>query len=213
MCKRFIGSILCGFLILTIASSAPAAIVQWTGPGSNGHWYEVINNVVNNIPAPISWDVAEAAAVAKGGYLATLTSADENYWVFNNVVVPYYRGVDGGGPWIGGYWDSPDPNSPDYHNWKWVTGEPWSYTNWYPGEPDYYWEDNRVGYATGYYDNPNAHNAGKWVDNINSGAFEGWHHVGYVVEYDVPEPASIFVWSILGVASFYLIRRHRRKPA
>ena len=39
--------------------------------------------------------------------------------------------------WLGGFQDLTSPNySEPSGGWTWVTGEPWSYTNWFPGEPN-----------------------------------------------------------------------------
>jgi len=42
--------------------------------GGNGHWYELVSTSV-------SWEEANAEAQARGGYLATITSAEENAYV------------------------------------------------------------------------------------------------------------------------------------
>ena len=38
-------------------------------------------------------------------------------------------------PWLGGY--QAPYGLPASSNWQWVTGETWSYTNWYPDQPDH----------------------------------------------------------------------------
>jgi hypothetical protein len=66
--------------------------------------------------------------------LATLTSAQENDFVFELINAPqfWYRGEFG--PLIGGY---QPPGSPEpAGGWTWVTGELWSYSNWAGGQPD-----------------------------------------------------------------------------
>jgi hypothetical protein len=85
-----------------------------------------------DLGSAILWDDAQALAEAAGGYLATITSADENAWVTANLL-PLIVGTGGGrlGPWIGGFQDT---NSPSYSEpaggWTWVTGEPWDYAAW-----------------------------------------------------------------------------------
>jgi hypothetical protein len=99
--------------------------VQWTiAEGGNGHWYEVILG-------SYTWQEASDSATSVGGHLATLTSAEENEWVWE-LTVP-----DGNGPHIGGYQDleAPDYSEPS-GGWRWVTGEEWSYTNWSSNQPD-----------------------------------------------------------------------------
>ena len=99
--------------------------MQWpVADGGNGHWYQIRETGL------ISWSQSRAAAQQLGGYLATLTTASESTFVarlkFTN------RGVN-----LGGYQDrsSPDFSEPS-GGWRWVTGEPWSYTNWLAGEPN-----------------------------------------------------------------------------
>ncbi len=38
------------------------------------------------------------------------------------------------GMWYGGF--QPPGVTPPNSGWEWVTGEPWDYTNWAPGEPN-----------------------------------------------------------------------------
>jgi hypothetical protein len=107
---------------LGFASADP---MRWSG---NGHFYEVVS-----VPGNISWEDAGAAASAAGGYLATITSKAENDFVFGLVNNAAYWHGDSG-PWLGGY-QSPTTLQPNA-NWRWITGETWSYTNWQPGQPN-----------------------------------------------------------------------------
>jgi len=102
--------------------------------GGNGHYYEAVL-----VPGGITWDDANAAAEAKGGHLATITSGTENEFVYNLIagddsywfVDSYNNGI---GPWLGGYQPEGSPESAG--GWTWVTGEPFSYTNWEINQPD-----------------------------------------------------------------------------
>lgn len=109
---------------------------QWT----NGHYYSV-----QEITGPVnSWLMARAQArelVAPDGRpvdLATLTSAAENTFVFNGINCPTYWALDPAnnnqGPILGGF--QFDRSMEPAGNWAWVTGEAWSFTNWWPGEPN-----------------------------------------------------------------------------
>src|SRR5207244_546216 len=84
-----------------------------------------------------TWDEANAAANAKTfngmhGHLATLDSPSENQFL-----VKQFPQAIAGGYWLGGFQlhGLLDPAA----GWQWVTGEPWSYTNWNSGEPNDYW--------------------------------------------------------------------------
>jgi len=104
--------------------------VTWS---DNGHVYQAICT-----PAGVTWDEANAAAQAAGGYLATINTADENSFVFNLVDDPifWYANVFNAniGPWLGGFQppDSPEPGG----GWSWVTDEPFLFTAWSGGEPN-----------------------------------------------------------------------------
>ena len=109
---------------LLASAMSPAAIaghdggqaVQWpVTDGGNGHWY-------CRIVSSKTWQDAKAASEALGGHLATIASAEEDVFCF--------KACGSGDVWLGGF--RADANSP----WQWVTGEPWSYANWAPGQPD-----------------------------------------------------------------------------
>ncbi len=143
-------------LILVTASFAPqlsgAAVVQWDG---NGHYYEYLDQLVTWEEAHI---IAESRSVqGNPGYLVTLTSQEENDFVYFSVLggdapAPY------GDPWIGGYQNS-DHSDPAL-NWHWVTEEEFAWVNWTPGEPNDYDEQ----YAEMYLQfTPGG--GGKWNDH------------------------------------------------
>ena len=104
--------------------------VQWSEAiAGNGHWYEVVS-----APGGITWTDAKRAAEAKGGYLATITSAKENAFVYSlvdNDRFWHLTGNNDDGPWLGGIYDR------ETKTWSWGTGEPWNYSNWFPGQPDH----------------------------------------------------------------------------
>jgi hypothetical protein len=112
-------------ILVSPATPSPAQPVLWPG---NGHSYEVVA-----VTGGITWSAAQQAAQSSGGQLATLTSAAEHDFVFGLVSDPQFWS-GGSGPWIGGMQavSSPEPAG----GWQWVTSEPWSYTNWAPGQPD-----------------------------------------------------------------------------
>jgi hypothetical protein len=154
----------------------PAQKVQWSG---NGHYYEAVS-----VSSGITWDDANSRANAAGGHLATITNADENQFVYDLIASDdRYWTIDpsfpnnGVGPWIGGY----KPGGPESADWAWVTGEPFSYTNWAPGQPDNYKniEDKLFFYAVG------AEKASAWDDSA-AGDYSSRPPVqkSYIVEWD-----------------------------
>lgn len=162
-------------------SSFGGAPVLWDVPsGGNGHYYQTVF-VTNGI----TWAAANAAANAAGGYLCTITSAEENVFVANLIqndtnLFSYAFGTTCG-PWIGGVQTNgaPEPDG----GWTWGTGEPWSFTAWANGEPNDNGDEDRVmfyeDYETTYITN--------WNDANHDTSLNG-----YVIEYDsVPTIAAI----------------------
>jgi len=155
--------------------------IVWSG---NGHMYRVYSG------SSYWGDAAAFASTVSvpgfhNGYLATVHSDAENAVITSLLTAP---------AWLGGYQPPGelDPNA----NWQWVTGEPWTYTNWYPGQPN----DNLgpgseqylVIYTNGY-----------WHDYPEA------TRPSFVVELNpVPDPASI-VGLGAGLAGLFLRRRKR----
>jgi hypothetical protein len=97
--------------------------VQWrVQDGGNGHWYASLR-----LPKQPEWLPAKSAAEARGAHLATLTSAGENQFVFQVAVVQgAFAGING--PYLGGRKNAEG-------SFEWITGEPFAFTSWRPGEP------------------------------------------------------------------------------
>lgn len=93
-----------------------------TGATSNeysfqGHSYQLIET-------KMSWNDAKAYCESLGGHLATITSQEENDFIYKNFIEIY------GGAMIG------LSDADEEGEWKWVTGEVFSYSNWDSGEPN-----------------------------------------------------------------------------
>jgi hypothetical protein len=109
-----------------------------TGPitnSANGHWYYLLEADY--------WTNAEAQAVQLGGHLVTINDAAENAWVLNT---------------FGNYGDVPRELHIGFTDqghegqWVWTSGEPVTYQNWAPGEPNngmgiYPYENYAIMYA------------------------------------------------------------------
>ena len=80
--------------------------------------FEVITN-------ELTWIEAKAAAKARGGYLATITSADE--W---EELVPLLMASGRENFWLGASDEKVEGD------WRWVSGEPFTFTFWNFGEPN-----------------------------------------------------------------------------
>ncbi|MDH5256984.1 MAG: PEP-CTERM sorting domain-containing protein [Gammaproteobacteria bacterium] len=176
--------------------------------GLNGHEYAVI------FDSGLTWEAAKEQAQARGDgwHLATITSEAEQ-----GLVASILDG-ESGQYFLGGF---QDPTATDVGDgWQWVTGETWSYENWYSGfnslvgenltEPNDFNSSNpteRVENHTedylsvwGLYD-------WKWNDTFSTAAF-GSETSGYVIERTVPAPGSILLMGIGLVSLIYRVRRN-----
>jgi hypothetical protein len=176
------------------ASGAPIATTSYMG-----HSYELWK------ARGISWADASAAAIAGGGYLATLTDAAETAAVYgalidNGFFTSTPPGSQAQSAWLGAYTTDPGFSTTDPQAWAWVTGEAWN------------------AFAAGNFGGaePNGDSSGL---TINRFATSQWNDEngpvgGYIVEKartHVPDAGSTM--GMLGVALVLtgaLVRRNRR---
>ncbi len=105
--------------------------------GGNGHYYFLVASQTT------SFDAARTGAnhlsyLGMPGHLVTITSAAENNFVYEvfdraNIHAAWSGLTDS--ELFGGQESGTPSNSGDPY-WAWVTGEPVSYTNWYPSTPN-----------------------------------------------------------------------------
>ena len=112
----------------------------FTAADGTKHRYQIYKGVR-------TWVEAKAFCETLGGHLATLTTAEENQFVHNFM-------------WSSGsrtaYFGLSDEAR--VGDWEWVTGEPFVYTNWDPGEPS---RSTRERYGMYFY----KHTKGTWNDS------------------------------------------------
>jgi Lectin C-type domain len=122
----------CGVAALAgLLCAAPAAHAQVVA--FNGHFYGVTNTSG-------SWLQAETESVNLGGTLATITSQAESNFIINAFLAA--SPPDARPRWIG------LTDVAVEGQFAWVTGEPLTFTNWYPGEPNNSSPDGGEDYVT-----------------------------------------------------------------
>lgn len=184
------------FSVLT-ANGAQAQIVEWTG---NGHFYEVVPDLVRWSDARAAADAMTHPTLGWPGHLVTITTPQENAFVATLLPIAN-EGYHLGALQPAG---SAEPNG----EWGWVNGEPWAYTNWVPGEPN----DGLPNQPNGPEDflsmyGGDASVRGLWNDIPDPG---DTYFSKYVVEYEaIPLPATLPAGIAL-LGAFGLARRRLR---
>lgn len=194
-------------VVMAMFRQVQAEFIEWKlADGGNGNYYGIVNP---GDPLP-KWLDAKTAAEGLtfqgvGGHLATVTSANENEFIVDNLLTGFkFNKV--GSAWLGGF-QSPEGIEPA-GGWQWVTGEPWIYTNWYAGNHQ---PNDELG-TQDYLEM-----LGKTV------GFNGeWNDIGdeisrfpYIVEFEtgpapIPELSTFLLVGLgLGVASLVGYREHR----
>lgn len=130
----------------------------------DGHGYAVFDN-------SMSWTEAKEFCESLGGHLAVITSEDEQNFIDNLIKTSSKSSF-----WLGGY-------EVGYDNWKWITGEPWNYTNWKRGQPDHSFGDteNYLGIWEG----------NGWNDFTNNSTGSNIGNMGIICEWDYYEDSII----------------------
>ena len=130
----------------------------------NGHYYYVYD-----VDTVTDWNMAQEYCEVQGGYLATITSPEEDAFLYSYITDAGYSSVMFG---------LTDQEQTD--DWHWVTGEKLSYQNWHPGEPNH-----QGGYEHyGMYYSKNTD--GTW----NDGSGRGGPFLCEWGEYNVTTPPS-----------------------
>lgn len=124
-----------------------------------GHIYELYDK-------PTSWETAKLVCENKGGHLATITSSEEQKVIES--LIRYGKRT---------FYNVGATNLENINEWKWVTGESMSYTNWAIGEP------NNVANIERYLSVFNNENYfAQWNDTTNAST-SGVSN-GFICEYD-----------------------------
>lgn len=131
----------------------------FTAPDGTKHRYQIFKGVR-------TWKEAKVFCEVLGGHLATLTTAEENEFV--------YRFMRDCG-YLTAYFGLSDEKR--VGDWIWVTGEPFEYTNWHRGEPS---RSGRERYGMYFY----KHTDGTWNDSHFYEDAEVDPGCSYICEWD-----------------------------
>jgi hypothetical protein len=105
----------------------PGQFLWSTSVGGNGHVYERVQQTTD-------WNQAREIANSRTlggvkGHLATITTAAEQQFLAS--IFPTDEA------WIGAFQDHSAPGFAEPSGgWRWITGEPWTYSNWNDTEPN-----------------------------------------------------------------------------
>lgn len=91
----------------------------------NGHLYKIF-------PEGVDWHTAVRRCQEEGGYLCTITSAEECEAIVSNLP----PGQDGLRCWLGA------TDEKQEGQWEWITGEKFDFSWWSPGQPDNSWNED-----------------------------------------------------------------------
>ena len=108
-------------------------------------WDEINGyHTYSQIDGAMTWTAAKADAESRGGYLATVTSSEEN-----DRILASFSGIR---LWLGG------SDATSEGNWSWVTGETWDFAYWWGS-------NNQPSPANGNEDYLEKQASGTWNDN------------------------------------------------
>lgn len=192
----------CSMAVLAFASlAASSEAATWFTNPANGHQYALTSQKT-------TWTGAQAEAAQNRAYLTTLTSLAEHNWVVNKFGTGNLGALTFNDFWIG----LTDVGRPP-GNWYWVNGEPFSYTNWRPGNPDLLSIERYVMSFQGLWDNRT--NGNQAYSTFGPDA--PFRPVYGIMERgrtrSNPEPASMISMAVGFVGLAWTVARRRRRAA
>jgi hypothetical protein len=114
-----LGTALAGLVLANATQAADSAKLFWA---VNSHYYQRFEH------GNMVWADAKKACEGLSAHLATITSANEQVFIETHLLTGVANPARSD-YFIGGM------QAAQNLNWKWITGEVWSYEKWLPGEP------------------------------------------------------------------------------
>lgn len=192
---------LLALLLSAAAADAGLVIAKTAVNPANGHTYHLLHgDGIHQVG--LSWTEAEAEAIRLGGHLVAINDAAEQQWI-----VSTFPGLPG-----------PNDVSDSYHLWiglndaetegvmRWSNGDPVTYVNWHPGEPNNFGGDEDYVHLYNF-----ANGAFAWNDAPDSRLFPASGGPMSALVEVIPEPSSTLTWSLLlSAAAVRWVRRPAR---
>jgi hypothetical protein len=197
-------SLLVVVLLLSVGRISSANSYVWYEDPATGHLYALTSQ-------PGTWWDTQTEARAQGFDLVTINNQEENDFLTDLFVRYYFGQPDPTVPngvqnlWIG-YWQDANASSPA-SGWSWSDGDPSTFANWYPGEPnDYNGPEDAAAMVTRVEGSQTA-NDGKWND-LWSGKTSHNGDLYGIIENPVPEPTTALLVAA-GLAGLAVAGRRR----
>lgn len=185
-------------LLVNHAAFASPMFITWQqADGGNGNQYALTELTSD-------WQTAEQQSIALGGHLVAINSAAEQQFISDTFLV---NSIERLPLWIG----LTDQASEGIFEWS--NGDPLTYNNWQPGEPNNYLEEDYVAMNWGYSRNQDAKGTWNDVPLPGTSGFGGQSDGGYygLIEIkssvaSVPAPTGIALLC-LGLAGLVTSRK------